>query len=406
MHNQITILIVEDDPAIAELVYIVLKEAGYHGLVAPTAADALAIMAAETIDLVVLDWMLPDTPGVQICTTLKETAGRGFLPVLMLTARGEVSDRVTALDAGADDYLTKPFYIEELLARVRALLRIRQAELERDAAMAALEVQNNALREANEQLCAAQVQLVQNSRLAALGELVAGVAHELNNPLAIILGNAELLSPQHDPADQRSVAHIIESTRRARRVVQSLATFARRGSMAKEWTAPSDLVERVLDLKRAALRSAGIAFDVACQPDLPMLWIDVPQMQQVLLNLLSNAEQALSDRSDPFLRLAVVRGDGDPPPLLPAYEPQGDGALVCFDVADNGPGMPTHVLERLFQPFITTRPVGQGSGLGLAIAYGIVTQHGGQLLVASRLDQGTTVRVALPVVSPGAPPGP
>jgi len=203
----------------------------------------------------------------------------------MLTAKGELSDRVTALDAGVDDYLSKPFYIEELMARVRALLRIRAAENERDAAMAALEAQNDALRVANEQLRTMQAQLVQSSKLAALGEIVAGVAHELNNPLAIILGNAELLSPQRDPEDQRSVAQIIESAKRARRVVQSLATFARRGPMAKEWTSPTDLIERVLDLKRAALRSAGIALEVICSSDLPMIWVDVPQMQQVLLNL-------------------------------------------------------------------------------------------------------------------------
>ena len=199
MQHQVCILIVEDDPTIASLVGIVLREAGYRTFHADTAADALRLAETNPFDLVVLDWMLPDTPGVQICTALKERAGRRFLPILMLTAKGELSDRVTALDAGVDDYLSKPFYIEELMARVRALLRIRAAENERDAAMAALEAQNDALRVANEQLRTMQAQLVQSSKLAALGEIVAGVAHELNNPLAIILGNAELLSPQRDP---------------------------------------------------------------------------------------------------------------------------------------------------------------------------------------------------------------
>ncbi len=393
-------MVVEDDPTIASLIEFVLRGAGYQTLLAATATDALTLIETSDIALVILDWMLPDIPGVQICMVLKERSGRGFLPVLMLTAKGEVSDRITALDSGADDYLTKPFYIEELLARVRALLRIRAAESERDAAMAALKEQNDALRAANEQLRTMQAQLVQNSKLAALGELVAGVAHELNNPLAIILGNAELLSPQRDPDDQRSVEQIIESAKRARRVVQSLATFARRGPMVKEWTAPSDLIERVLDLKRAALRSAGIAIDVISQPDLPMLWIDVPQMQQALLNLLLNAEQALSGFPSPRVRLSVSRGYAEPPPLLSARTTEDDGPFVRFDVADNGPGMPAHITERLFQPFVTTRLPGQGSGLGLAIAYGIVTQHGGQVLVTSQPDRGTTVRVALPINPP------
>jgi signal transduction histidine kinase len=400
MPDQTRIMVVEDDPTIAGLIEFVLRGAGYRTLLTATATEALACIETGDIDLVILDWMLPDIPGVQICLALKERSGRGFLPILMLTAKGEVSDRITALDSGADDYLAKPFYIEELLARVRALLRIRAAESERDAAMAALAAQNDALRAANDRLRAMQAQLVQSSKLAALGEIVAGVAHELNNPLAIILGNAELLSPQRTPDDQRSVEQIIESAKRARRVVQSLATFARRGPIIKEWTAPTDLVERVIDLKRAALRAAGIALEVVCQPDLPMLWIDVPQMQQALLNLLINAEQALSGAPAPWMRLSVSRGPAEPPPLLPAHAVESHGSFVCFDVADNGPGIPAHIIERLFEPFVTTRPPGKGSGLGLAIAYGIVTQHSGQVLVASQPNQGTTVRIALPVDPP------
>lgn len=397
MQEQNCILVVEDDPTVANLIDLILRESGYRVLLTATAAGALTLVERNHIDLVILDWMLPDTPGVQICARLKERFEYRFLPVLMLTAKGELSDRVMAFDSGADDYLTKPFYIEELLARVRALLRIRAAESERDAMMAALAKQNEALHTVNEQLRAMQAQLVQTSKLAALGELVAGVAHELNNPLAIILGNAELLSPQHHPDDQRSVEQIIESAKRARRVVQSLATFARREPIVKEWTAPSTLIERVLDLKRAALRSAGIALEVFCASDLPTLWVDVPQMQQVLLNLLHNAEQALVGSLAPKVQLSVSRGKAEPPPLLPEHATDCDGLFVCFDVADNGPGIPAHVIERLFQPFVTTRPPGKGSGLGLAIAYGIVTQHGGQILVTSQPQQGTTVRVALPI---------
>jgi signal transduction histidine kinase len=170
--------------------------------------------------------------------------------------------------------------------------------------------------------------------------------------------------------------------------------------MAKEWTSPTDLIERVLDLKRAALRSSGIALEVVCSSDLPMIWVDIPQMQQVLLNLLHNAEYALAGMPAPQVWLTVVRGHAEKPPLPPAQAASAGGAFVCFDVADNGPGIPDHVIERLFQPFVTTRPPGRGSGLGLAIAYGIVTGHGGQILINTQPAQGTAVRVALPVDPP------
>jgi two-component system, NtrC family, sensor kinase len=397
-----SILVVEDDPHIATLISLLLEEAGYAVTTVGSGAASLAQVEAGGHDLVVLDWMLPDVQGVSLCRKMKEHCGDTFLPILMLTARGEPADRVAGLDAGADDYLVKPFDTEELLARVRALLRIRVAEVERSSALAALAHQHAELQAAYDQLRATQVQLIQSSKLAALGALVAGVAHELNNPLAIILGNAELLPELKGEEDRRAVAQIIAGARRARRVVRSLATFAQHGGMKQAWHTPGKLIERVMDVRREALRAAGVTINVECDPGLPSLWVDGPLLQQVLLNLLLNAELALDGRGDPqiLIRAFLGRITNDPPPLLPAREATparspGDAAVV-IDVADNGVGLPDEVRERLFEPFMTTRPVGQGAGLGLATAYGIVAQHGGAMHAASAPGRGTTFRIVLP----------
>src|SRR5262245_1698283 len=205
------VLVVEDDVHVAELIAILLEGADYAVETVNRADAALQRVQTGGLDLVILDWMLPGMQGDQLCGQIKASSTNVFLPILMLTARGDLADRIAGLDAGADDYLTKPFYGDELLARSRALLRIRTAEIERAEARAAETRQHDELKRAYQQLRATQAQLVQASKLAALGELVAGVAHELNNPLAIILGNAELLPELPTAEDRRAVQQIIDA---------------------------------------------------------------------------------------------------------------------------------------------------------------------------------------------------
>lgn len=400
MHQKPALLIVEDDPHISLLIKLLLEDAGYVVTHVDAGGAALDLMSRHTFDLVILDWMLPDVQGVHVCRIIKRKSSATFLPILMLTARGEPADRVAGLDAGADDYLIKPFDTEELLARVRALLRIRVAELERSEALEALARQHAELQQAYDQLRATQVQLVQASKMASLGTLVAGVAHELNNPLAIILGSAELLPQQDSEEDRSAVTQIIAGAKRARRVVRSLAAFAQHGGMQHAWHSVPDLIENVLDVRRESLRAAGIALEVRCAPQLPKLWLDGAQFQQALLNLLLNAERALEQHANPQLLIAVFIGcmRAGAPPLFATHtleQTQGEPALL-IDIADNGPGLPDEVRERLFEPFVTTQPVGSGAGLGLATTYGIVAHHAGRMQVSTALGVGTTFRIILP----------
>jgi two-component system NtrC family sensor kinase len=245
-----------------------------------------------------------------------------------------------------------------------------------------------------DQLKATQAQLVQAEKLSAIGQLVAGVAHELNNPLTSVIGYAQLVEeelragPSQRPAQDvaQDLRRIAEESERAARIVRNLLTFARRQGAAR---APQDLVdvcERVIALREYGFRLSGVELATSFEPRLPKVLADAGQLQQVLLNLVLNAEQAM--RGAAHRRLAIaVRHD----PRINALELQ---------VSDSGHGIEAASLSRIFDPFFTTRDVGEGTGLGLSICYGIVRDHGGQITVESRPQEGTTFSVLLPASLP------
>jgi signal transduction histidine kinase len=246
-----------------------------------------------------------------------------------------------------------------------------------------------------DQLKATQAQLVQAEKLSAIGQLVAGVAHELNNPLTSVIGYAQLVEEElragPSPRPGEDVAHdlrrIAEESERAARIVRNLLTFARRQGAAR---APQDLVdvcERVIALREYSFRIAGVELATSFASRLPKVLADGGQLQQVLLNLVLNAEQAM--RNSDQRRLGIsVRHD------------MRTSALE-LQVSDTGHGIESANLSRIFDPFFTTRDVGEGTGLGLSICYGIVRDHGGQITVDSRLHEGTTFTVLLPATQSG-----
>jgi signal transduction histidine kinase len=226
-------------------------------------------------------------------------------------------------------------------------------------------------------------ELVHAEKLSAVGELASGVAHEINNPLTTILGQAQLLLGRTDvpvPVRER-VEMMADEAARAARIVQNLLLFARNYPPEQRPCAVSDQVERVLALKRYQLdrdKIRVVTQFTACPP----VWADENRIQQVLLNLVQNAHQAL------------VRVEGD---RVLTLRVRPRGARVVVEVIDNGPGIPVDVLPRVFDPFFTTKPPGEGSGLGLSVSYGIVGQHGGRLYAENRPDGGAAFVMELPV---------
>lgn len=225
-------------------------------------------------------------------------------------------------------------------------------------------------------------QLRQSEKLAALGELVAGVAHELNNPLAGISAFAQLLLEEDLDADQRESARLIKrEADRAVSVIRDLLLFSRK---AGPTTGPVDLnglVQLTLRLRAYSLRSSGVEVETLLDPSLPALSGDDQKLQQVILNLIVNAEYAMRPTTLKRLVIRTAR--------------EGDSIVV--EVSDTGTGMSDETMQRVFEPFFTTKPAGEGTGLGLSVSYGIIEAHGGVITVESAPGRGTSFRIVLPV---------
>jgi len=242
------------------------------------------------------------------------------------------------------------------------------------------------------QLQETQAQLVQAGKLSAVGQLVSGVAHELNNPLSVVIGYGQLLKGKVLPPELRGpIDLIVAQGERMAKIVQGLLLFSRQ---RKPERVPVDLpavIEQTVALRTTRLRLSGIRVVTDYAPDLPPAEGDVHQLQQVFLNLLLNAEHAI-----------LAAGRGDTIRVRACARVEGGRRWVVVEFEDNGPGIPAEVMPRIFEPFFTTKKVGEGTGLGLSVSYGIVQQHGGRLTGES--EPGRTVfTIELPTTAAAEP---
>jgi PAS domain S-box-containing protein len=234
-------------------------------------------------------------------------------------------------------------------------------------------------------------QLVQQEKLAAIGQLVSGVAHELNNPLASVMAFSQLvLANPHDDAERdESLRTINAEAKRAAKIVSNLLTFARQHPPQRATTRVNEVISSVLEMRRYALAVHGVALDARLDAALPPIWADSFQLQQVILNLVGNAEQALSGWTGEK-RIMVTS--------------ETRGSRIVITVNDSGPGIPAAEIDRVFNPFYTTKGIGKGTGLGLSVSDGIVREHGGSIRVESA-GAGASFIIELPVtVPPGGEP--
>jgi signal transduction histidine kinase len=222
-------------------------------------------------------------------------------------------------------------------------------------------------------------ELAQAEKLASIGRFVAGVAHEINNPLQGIIGHLDLIATTDlRPALRRDIRQAAREAERAARIVRSLLVFGASRRVERRPVAVPGLVSRAVALRRRPLLAAGITVTRDVPPGLPRVNGDLPLLLQALLNLLLNAEQAMAGPGD--IRITARAEQG----------------TVRLAVRDTGPGIPPEVLPRLFEPFFTTKPVGAGTGLGLPIVYGIVQEHGGRVWAENAQEGGAIFTLTLP----------
>lgn len=386
------ILLVEDDPEDAQWIREQLEgtaKGPFHLQWVQRLSEALRCLETERVEVVLLDLSLPDSLGLDTFHAIhRKTLD---IPVVVQTDLEDESVAVKAVQAGAQDYLVKSKIHGEVIWRVMTYgIERARREMVMRGLLEDLQKKQKELEEAYAHLKATQNDLIEAEKFSALGRFSLGVAHEVKNPLGIVLGGVEFLekrlSKAHIDADvQKALGKVKESTLRADRIFKQLLTSARPSPLRVERVDPADLVREALALLQYRIDGKRVAVHTEFAPD--SLWIDVDknQMQQVLFNILINGVEAMPHGGTLTVRTLAAHASQDP-----------EGPRCVIEIKDTGQGVSPENLPKLFEPFFTTKRDQKGTGLGLSVAKMIVENHRGALRVESRLGEGTTFQIFLP----------
>jgi signal transduction histidine kinase len=379
--KRLRVLLVEDDPNDAELVVLELQRGGYETAMrrVQTAAEMKSALAEEAWDVIVSDYSMPTFSGPGAFGILR--ASGLDLPFIIVSGTVGEEVAVEAMRAGVHDFL------------IKGHLRRLVAAIERELREATMRAERRKIQE----------QLLISERMASVGTLAAGVAHEINNPLSVVAGNLQILKQDFEsvvaaaPSADRvvaaaassfreAVADAEEATERVRLLTRDLRVFSHPDEVKREAVDVHKVLESAIRMARNELRPR--ARIVRQFGDVPKVLANEARLGQVFLNLLVNAAHAIPEGSGREQTITLVTGRQD--------------GMITVDVIDTGVGIPPDILPRIFDIFFTTKPVGVGTGMGLAICHRILTSLGGRVEVDSRVGEGTTFRVALQRARSGA----
>jgi signal transduction histidine kinase len=359
-NGRLTILVVDDNPTDADLMRRLLERGGFKVIEAHSGAEALALFERELPALLVADIVMPKMSGLDLCRAIRANSQNVHIPILLATGLREEDAIGAAYEAGANDIVGKPYNKTIFLHRVRYMLRAA-----------------NAFRD----LHARQ----HSQKLEALGTLAGGIAHDLNNALVPIMALSKLTSRQVEPGSkaQENLETIFRASQQARDMVKRVLAFSRNDILSHQNVRLDEVVGEALKLLQATI-SPMIEIETTLI-EVPFILADASQIHQILTNLVSNAVAAIGNRQGK-ITIVVDRAPG-------AVHP-GELRLT---VADTGVGMDVDTQSRIFQPFFTTKEVGEGTGLGLSMVHGIVLAHNGHIEFKSEPGKGTRFDIYFPI---------
>lgn len=430
------ILVVDDNEQNLYMLQVLFEGHGYEVITAQNGSEALQTAKQSPFDLIITDILMPVMDGFNLCRQWKADEQLKNLPFIFYTATyTDPKDEAFALDLGADVFLVKPLEPDKLLEIVKntlltfheggatkpspsnlneeeiyklyserlvhklehKMLQLEQEIEERRQAEAALQASNQQLLLAMSELKNIQKQIVRQERLAAIGQLAAGMAHDFNNMLSVISLYSDLMIRRGNlvESDTKSVHVILHQVEQANHLIQQILDFTRRTKLERRAT---DLVQTLQDiaslLKRTLPENVQIILNFAS--DEYVVYVDRTRIEQVVMNLALNARDAMPSGGNLSIKLErLYLLPDNTSPLLEL--PEGD--WVVMTITDQGIGIADEVRSHLFEPFFTTKPPGKGTGLGLAQVYGIVKQHHGYIDVHSQVNNGTTFTIYLPATS-------
>lgn len=424
-----SILIVDDTPNNIRLLFDVLDRAGFDVSVVKSGEKALEKLNNIQPDLILLDVMMPGIDGFETCRRIKANPENADIPIIFMTALSETDNKVVGLQLGAVDYITKPIQVEEVLARVNIHLGLRNTQKQLHQEIADRKQAELELKQTLTALEQMQMQLVQNEKMSALGNLVAGVAHEINNPIGFLNGSIHntkehiqdliehlSLYQQSYPSapgpiqenaadidleflikDLPKLLHSMQgATDRIKGISTSLRTFSRADTECKVKANIHDGLDSTLLILKYRLKANEHRPEIQVIKDygnLPPIECFPGQLNQVFMNILANAIDAL-DEFNTERTLDEIKAN----PNKIKIKTSLDNNSVKITIADNGKGIAEEIKSQIFDHLFTTKQVGQGTGLGLAIARQIIVErHQGTLDVNSQVGQGTVFAIEIPI---------